>query len=50
MARKKKPDPPKPRNPFVQHVMFRKAGSHVKSKKAERARDKADLKKERDLE
>jgi hypothetical protein len=37
---------PKPRNPFVQHLVVKKQGAHVKSAKARRARDKAQLKRE----
>lgn len=35
---------PKPRNPFVQHLVVKKQGAHTKSSKAERARSKAELK------
>ena len=35
---------PKPRNPFVQHLVTKKQGAHVKSAKAERTRAKAELK------
>ena len=36
----------KERNPFVQHAMFRKAGSHQKSKKAIRKLEKQRFQKE----
>lgn len=39
MARKR-PKVPKPRNPFVQHVMFRNAGTHDKPYKSKRKREK----------
>lgn len=39
-----KPKTPKPRNPFVQHLVVKKQGAHTKSSKAERARSKATLK------
>lgn len=35
---------PKPRDPFVQHLVTKKQGAHTKSAKAQRARDKAKLK------
>lgn len=35
---------PKPRNPFVQHLVVKKQGAHTKSSKAERARSKVELK------
>jgi hypothetical protein len=35
---------PKPRNPFVQHLVTKKQGAHIKSAKAQRARDKVELK------
>jgi len=38
--------PPKPRNPLVAQAAQRKAGSHRKSKSAERQQDKAALRKE----
>ena len=37
---------PKPRDPFVQHLVVKKQGAHVKSAKAQRAREKAKLRKE----
>lgn len=37
---------PKPRNPFVQHLVSKKQGAHSKSAKAERARAKAQLRRE----
>lgn len=37
--------PTKTRNPFVQHLLKKKQGSHTKSKKAERQKDKVKLKK-----
>lgn len=40
----KKKQPPKPRNPFVQHLIARKGGTHGKSKKAIRVADKRELK------
>jgi hypothetical protein len=36
---------PKPRNPFVQHLLVKKQGAHGKSKKALRRQDKVDLSK-----
>lgn len=36
---------PKPRNPYVQHLVVKKSGAHTKSKKAERAREKVSLRK-----
>lgn len=41
----KKKAMPKPRNPFVVHVTQRKKGAHVTSRKAERATQKANLRK-----
>jgi hypothetical protein len=38
--------PPKPRNPLVAQAAQRKAGSHRKSKSAQRQQDKRDLRKE----
>jgi len=35
---------PKPRNPFVQHLIVRKQGAQTKSAKAQRSRDKAKIK------
>lgn len=37
---------PKPRNPYVQHLVSKKQGAHGKSAKADRARAKAQLKSE----
>lgn len=37
---------PKPRNPYVQHLVVKKSGAHSKSYKSERARVKAQLKRE----
>jgi hypothetical protein len=37
---------PKPRNPFVQHLIVKKSGAHSKSQKAIRTREKAKLRKE----
>jgi hypothetical protein len=37
---------PKERNPFVLHLMKKKNGAHVKSKKSMRRSDKINLKKE----
>jgi hypothetical protein len=37
---------PKPRNPFVQHLVVKKQGAHSKSVKAQRAREKANLRRE----
>ena len=34
---------PKPRNPFVQHLLKKKSGAHIKSAKAQRAREKTSL-------
>jgi hypothetical protein len=34
---------PKPRNPFVQHLVVKKQGAHTKSAKAQRSREKANL-------
>jgi hypothetical protein len=36
----------KPRNPFVQHLVVKKQGAHIKSAKAQRAREKANLRRE----
>ena len=41
----KKPNMPKPRDPFALHAAMRKAGAQTKSRKAEKARDRANLKK-----
>jgi hypothetical protein len=35
---------PKTRNPYVQHLVKKKQGAHVKSRKAERAKTKQELK------
>lgn len=35
---------PKPRNPFVQRIVARKQGPHIKPYKAQRQKDKAALK------
>ena len=35
---------PKPRDPFVQHLVNKKQGAHTKSAKAQRSRDKSKLK------
>lgn len=35
---------PKPRNPFVRHLITKKQGAHGQSKKAVRRDDKAELK------
>jgi hypothetical protein len=37
---------PKPRNPFVQHLVTKKSGAHEKPYKSDRAKLKADLKKQ----
>ena len=37
---------PKSRNPFVQHLVKRKSGAHVKSAKAQRTREKANLRRD----
>lgn len=37
---------PKPRNPYIQHLVSKKQGAHVKSAKAERARAKSNLRRE----
>ena len=43
----RKKQAPKERNPFVQHLINRKGGGvHQKSKKAERQKEKAQLKKD----
>lgn len=44
MSKKRKA--PKDRNPFVEHLRFKKSGAHVKSKKAIRKQDKEKLKKQ----
>lgn len=36
----KKQKTPKPRNPYVQHLLTKKQGAHVKSKKASRRKEK----------
>lgn len=41
----KKKQLPKPRNPFVHHLVKKKQGAHVKSYKSQRRKDKADVKK-----
>ena len=46
MAKKNKI--PKPRNPFIQHLVKKKSGVHVKSKKAQRRDDKIKIKKHSD--
>ena len=45
MKRKQK-ELPKPRNPFVQHLIGKKQGAHGKTKKAVRRDEKAQLRKE----
>lgn len=35
---------PKPRNPYIQHLVVKKQGAHSKSRKSERARTKAKIK------
>ena len=37
---------PKPRNPFVQHLLVKKQGAHGKTKKAQRRKDKMAFKKD----
>ena len=37
---------PKPRNPFMQHLVKKKQGAQVVSKKAQRSREKVALRKE----
>jgi hypothetical protein len=37
---------PKPRNPYVQHLVVKKQGAHVNSAKAQRNREKANLRRE----
>ena len=37
---------PKPRNPYIQHLVSKKQGAHGKSKKAQRRDDKIKLKQE----
>ena len=43
---KKKSKIPKPRNPFVQHIISKKQGAHQKPYKVERATSKNKIKKE----
>lgn len=38
--------PPKPRDPFVQHLICKKQGAHGKTKKAERRQSRVDLARE----
>lgn len=45
-----KKSPPKPRNPFVQHLVKKKTGAHSKSKKAIRRDDKVTLRKKTDID
>jgi hypothetical protein len=45
MKRKQK-ELPKPRNPFVQHLIGKKQGAHGRTKKAVRRDEKAQLRKE----
>lgn len=40
---------PKSRNPFVQHLLKKKAGAHTKPYKTERAKAKVDLRKQVNL-
>ena len=42
----KKKLPPKPRNPFIQHLVMRKSSVHGKTKKAIRQQEKIQLKKD----
>ncbi len=44
MSKKKKPVS-KPRDPFVQHLIVKKQGAHVKPYKAQRQKNKAELRK-----
>ncbi len=37
---------PKPRNPYIQHLIVKKQGAHTKSVKAFRSREKSKLKRE----
>ena len=37
---------PKPRNPYVQHLVVKKQGAHIKSAKAQRTREKSNLRRE----
>jgi hypothetical protein len=37
---------PKPRNPYVQHLVTKKQGAHVNSAKAQRTRARASLRRE----
>jgi hypothetical protein len=37
---------PKPRNPYVQHLVVKKQGAHTKSAKAQRSRAKLELRRE----
>jgi len=46
MKRAKKLPNPAPRNPLVAEVLFRKAGAHGKSGKAQRREEKIRLKKQ----
>ena len=45
MKRKQK-ELPKQRNPYVEHMRFKVAGAHGKTKKVERRNDKVALRKE----
>jgi hypothetical protein len=37
---------PKPRDPFVQHLINKKQGAHMKTYKSQRNKDKAQMKKD----
>lgn len=45
MSKKRKTKIPKPRNPFVQHMVVKKQGAQVESKKGKRSRDKVAIRK-----
>lgn len=45
-SKSKKSALPKPRDPFVLHILKRKQGAHNLSRKAQRSRDRAALRKE----
>ena len=42
----KKQKTPKPRNPYIQHLVTKKQGAHVKSKKAIRRKEKVKMQKD----
>jgi hypothetical protein len=45
VVKNKKNKNPKPRNPFVQHLVSKRQGVHEKPYKVERTKDKAKIKK-----